>query len=176
MLRKIDVRYDATADRLIVLAEMASGEGPRHHGVQLTRRIWAATREALFLHFVASTPSGAATAAPQPPPSDPSTPPAHAASSGLPSLPPGPPSEAPPPPSSLPVAVGVQCSRRRSDGLWLLTLPCDGRPTITLVLSDTTLRALAKALFQQEARASWQLPSLSEATGQAAGTASTALH
>lgn len=159
MLRKIDVRYDPVADRLILQAEAETPDGLRHHGVQLTRRTWGATREALYLHFVATPATPAATPAPDqsaPPPNPAAPQPAD----DKPTVAPAPASPPAPAGTVFPVATGMQCARRRTDGLWLLTFPCDGSRSITLVLTDPTLRALAQALLQQEARAAWNLPPL----------------
>jgi|JI102314A2RNA_FD_contig_31_7791816_length_1283_multi_4_in_0_out_0_1 hypothetical protein len=161
MLHSIGFKYNPVEDRLVLkfVSRTQGGDEQREQLLCLTRRIcarWSGDLQAMIdsasdeLVRSQSIPNAGA---------------AKPASSGSTSDNIGLPSATAvkgPPPAAAPLLVtGVRCGRRRSDGRWVIRfLTVDPAP-LALVLSNSGLTSLVKALARHVKNTGWNLPPVS---------------
>lgn len=160
MLKQIKLRYDPTADRLLLDLQMqVQGAEMESHLLHLTRRVVQVWRRDLqaMVDLSAQLPQrmdpAARAAVSQ----------AHhqALASQVkartePAPAPEVVEEGPPPR----LVTRIACGRRRDDGRWVLRFECTDGPSLGLVLSAQTLHGLVEALSRRVQSADWNLPAV----------------
>lgn len=163
MLTGLRILYDEAEDRLLIRTARSEGGKTAEHGLLLTRRICAGWRADLrvMLDTIDREPQSvfkqpgaelrARTAQSQgsvPRAAGDATPPGQE------------PDSSPPAPADQDrlLVIGISCARRRADGKWLIKFRLRNKPTLTLVLSDETLRRTAAALEEVLSKCNWALP------------------
>lgn len=165
MLRNIRIGYDTDEDRLVLGLVVGDAEAPQQHWLHLTRRTWAQARHDLqaVLDLSADLPERLDPAERR------SLSAAHhqAVAALAPTR--TEPAELPGPDVQPVLVLGLRCGRRRSDRRWVLSFRLRDKPELSLLLTDPTVHALARALLKREALTGWGLPPLAAASEQPAG-------
>ncbi len=171
MLENIRVRYDDLQDRLLLQLRMG-GAAPGEHHLHLTRRVWSRSR----LDMQAMLDVSAAAPQQLPAQTRQAVSTAHHQALAAQARTDRNDAPSPPPVQQTQLVTEMQCGRRRTDGKWVLHFKLSDKAELSLILSDVTLHATARALLEQEARAGWGLPELPAAKPVLTVPATSELH
>lgn len=161
MIERLALSFDPTQDRLLLtIVSRGTGESRGITKIWLTRRLcrtWADQMQTMR-KLAASEPRTSFQSQPQPMPS-------RQERAGKPrQAEPTKPSPTSPEGDSAPeLATKIACSRRRTDGRWVMRFEAEARRVCSLELSDEGLRDIEAALHQQVRRAQWSLDAPSPA-------------